>query len=84
LVKRGSQNLAIGNLALTFFTIKLVRTLNGIFLNSSNKCVAYFNVIANSQTNLFKRIELRRRAEDKILHEFYQVVRGATSELKDL
>jgi hypothetical protein len=55
LVKRGSQNLAIRNSALTPFIIKLVRTLDGISLNSNNKCVAYFNIIANSQTNLLWR-----------------------------
>jgi hypothetical protein len=48
-----------------------VRILDNISLNNSNKCVAYFNVIADPQTNLFKRIELRRRAKDKVLHEFY-------------
>jgi hypothetical protein len=61
-----------------------VRTLNGISLNNSNKCVAYFNIIANPQTDLPERIKLRRRAEDKILYKFYQVVRGTTSELEDL
>jgi hypothetical protein len=63
--------LAIKNPALTLFITKLVRTLDGIPLNSSNKCVTYFNVIANLQTDLFKRIEFRRRAKDKVLHKFY-------------
>jgi hypothetical protein len=71
LVKRGPQDLAIGNPALTLFTIKLVRTLDGISLNNSNKCVAYFNIIVNSQTDLPERIEFRRRAKDKILHKLY-------------
>jgi hypothetical protein len=66
------------------FATKLVRTLDGISLNNGNKCVAYFNVIADPQISLFERIELRRRAEDKVLHEFYQVMRETTSELKDL
>jgi hypothetical protein len=48
-----------------------VRTLDGIPFNSGNECVAYFNVIADPQTGLSKRIEFRRRAEDKVLHEFY-------------
>jgi hypothetical protein len=61
-----------------------VRILDGIPLNNNNKCVTYFNVIANLQTNLFKRIEFRRRAKNKILHKLYQVMRKATSELKDL
>jgi hypothetical protein len=56
---------------LTPFTIKLVRILDNISLNNGNKYVAYFNIIADSQTNLFKRIKFRRRAEDKVLHEFY-------------
>jgi hypothetical protein len=84
LVKRGPQDLAIGNPALTPFATKLVRTLDGIPLNSGDECVAYFNVIADPQTGSPERIELRRRAEDKVLHELYQVVRGATSELEDL
>jgi hypothetical protein len=71
LVKRGSQNLAIKNSALTPFAIKLVRTLDNIFFNNDNKCVTYFNVIANPQTNLFKKIEFRRRTKDKVLYEFY-------------
>jgi hypothetical protein len=72
LVKRGPQDLAIRNPALTLFIIKLVRTLDNISLNNNNnKYVAYFNIIANSQINLFKRIELRRRAENKILHKLY-------------
>jgi hypothetical protein len=61
-----------------------VRTLDGIPLNNNNKCVIYFNIIANPQTNLFERIEFRRRVKDKVLHEFYQIVRKATSELKNL
>jgi hypothetical protein len=48
-----------------------VRTLDGIPLNNGDKCVTYFNIIANSQTDLFKRIELRRRVKDKVLHELY-------------
>jgi hypothetical protein len=48
-----------------------VRTLDGISFNSNDKCVTYFNIIANPQTSLFKRIELRRRVEDKVLHELY-------------
>jgi hypothetical protein len=71
LVKRGPQNLAIGNPALISFAIKLVRILDGISLNSGNKCVAYFNIIADPQTGLSKRIKLYRRVEDKVLHEFY-------------
>jgi hypothetical protein len=47
LIKRGPQDLAIGNPALTPFTTKLVRTLDGILLNSGDECVAYFNVIAD-------------------------------------
>jgi hypothetical protein len=84
LVKRGPQDLAIGNPALTPFATKLVRTLDSIPLNSDDECVAYFNLIANPQTGSPERIELRRRAEDKVLHELYQVMRGATSELEDL
>jgi hypothetical protein len=84
LVKRRPQDLAIRNPALIFFIIKLVRTLNGISLNNSNKCVTYFNVIANPQTGLPKRIKLRRRAEDKVLHKLYQMIRETTNELKDL
>jgi hypothetical protein len=61
-----------------------VRTLDGISFNNNNKCVAYFNVIANPQTSLFKRIEFRRRAEDKVLYKLYQVVRETTNELEDL
>jgi hypothetical protein len=61
-----------------------VRILNDISFNSSNKCVAYFNIIANSQTDLSEKIEFRRRAEDKVLHKFYQIVREAISELKNL
>jgi hypothetical protein len=71
LVKRGPQNLAIGNSALIPFVIKLVRTLDNISLNNSNECVIYFNIIADLQIGLFKRIELRRRIKDKVLHEFY-------------
>jgi hypothetical protein len=71
LVKRGPQDLAIENPALTLFAIKLVRILDSISFNSSNECVAYFNIIADPQTSLFKRIELRRRAKDKVLHKFY-------------
>jgi hypothetical protein len=84
LIKRGSQNLAIKNPALIPFTIKLVRTLDNISFNSDNKCVTYFNIIANPQTSLFKRIKFRRRAKDKVLHKFYQIMREAISELKDL
>jgi hypothetical protein len=84
LIKRESQNLAIRNLTLTLFTIKLVRILNNISLNNDNECVTYFNIIANLQTNLFKRIKFRRRAEDKVLHEFYQIMRETISELKNL
>jgi hypothetical protein len=61
-----------------------VRTLDDISLNSDDKCVTYFNIIVNPQTSLSKRIEFRRRVEDKVLHEFYQVIRKAISELKDL
>jgi hypothetical protein len=61
-----------------------VRILDNIPLNSSDKCVVYFNIIADLQTGLFKRIELRCRVEDKVLHKFYQVMRGATSELENL
>jgi hypothetical protein len=61
-----------------------VRILDDIFLNNNNKCVAYFNIIVNPQTNLSKRIELRRRAKNKILYKLYQIVREAISELKDL
>jgi hypothetical protein len=84
LVKRRPQNLAIRNLALISFIIKLVRTLDGISLNNGNKCVTYFNIIADLQISLPERIKLRRRAEDKVLHKFYQVMREATSELEDL
>jgi hypothetical protein len=48
-----------------------VRTLDSISLNSNNKCVTYFNIIANSQIDLPERIEFRRRVKDKILHKFY-------------
>jgi hypothetical protein len=61
-----------------------VRTLNSIPFNSSNKCVIYFNIIADPQTSLFKRIEFRRRVKDKVLHEFYQIIRETTSELQNL
>jgi hypothetical protein len=61
-----------------------VRILNGILLNSNNKCVTYFNVIANLQINLSERIKLRRRVENKVLHKFYQVMRETISELKNL
>jgi hypothetical protein len=61
-----------------------VRTLDDISFNNNNKCVAYFNIIADSQTGLSERIEFRRRIKDKILYEFYQVIRGTISELKDL
>jgi hypothetical protein len=71
LVKRESQNLTIKNPALISFTTKLMRTLNGIPLNNNNKYVTYFNIIANLQTNLPKRIKFRRRVENKVLHEFY-------------
>jgi hypothetical protein len=84
LVKRKPQDLAIRNPALIFFVIKLVRILDGIPFNSGNKCVIYFNIIANSQTGLSERIEFRCRVKDKVLHKFYQVVQEATSELKDL
>jgi hypothetical protein len=84
LVKRGPQDLVIGNPALIPFAIKLVRTLDGIFFNSNDECVAYFNIIADLQTGLSERIELRRRAKDKVLHELYQVVRETISELEDL
>ena len=63
--------MAIKNFTLIPFTIKLVRTLDGISLNNDNKCVAYFNIIADLQTGLSERIEFRRRAEDKVLHKFY-------------
>ena len=84
MVKRESQDLAIGNPALTPFIIKFVRTLDNIPLNNSNKCVAYFNIIADPQIGLSKRIEFRRRAKDKVLYKFYQIMREATSELKNL
>jgi hypothetical protein len=84
LIKRRPQDLAIKNPTLTPFITKLVRTLDGISLNNNNKCVTYFNIIANSQTNLFKRIKFRRRAKNKVLHEFYQDIREMISELKDL
>jgi hypothetical protein len=71
LVKRGPQDLAIENPILILFIIKLVRILDGISFNNDNKCVAYFNIIADPQTSLSKRIKLRRRAEDKVLHKFY-------------
>jgi hypothetical protein len=61
-----------------------VRTLDSISLNNGNKCVTYFNIIANPQTGLPKRIKLRRRAKDKVLHKFYQVMRKATNELENL
>jgi hypothetical protein len=61
-----------------------VRTLDSISLNSNNKCVTYFNIIANSQIDLPERIEFRRRVKDKILHKFYQVMRETISELKNL
>jgi hypothetical protein len=48
-----------------------VRILDGIFFNSNDECVAYFNIIADPQISLPERIELRRRAKDKILHVFY-------------
>jgi hypothetical protein len=84
LVKRGPQNLTIKNPALISFITKLVRILDSIPLNNDNKCVTYFNVIANPQTDLSKKIKLCRRVKDKVLHEFYQVMRGAISELKNL
>jgi hypothetical protein len=71
LVRRGPQNLAISNPALTPFAIKLVRILDSIPFNSRNKCVIYFNLIANSQTGSFKRIKFRRRVKDKVLHKLY-------------
>jgi hypothetical protein len=71
LVKRKPQDLAIRNPMLTLFATKLVRTLDGISLNNGDKYVAYFNIIADLQTGLPERIELRRRAEDKVLREFY-------------
>jgi hypothetical protein len=64
LVRRGPQDLAIGNPALTPFATKLVRTLDGIPLNSGDECMTYFNLIADPQTGSPERIELRRRAED--------------------
>jgi hypothetical protein len=84
LVKREPQNLAIRNPTLIPFITKLVRTLDGISFNNNDKCVTYFNIIANPQTSLPKRIKFRRRAKDKILYKLYQIVRGATSELKNL
>jgi hypothetical protein len=61
-----------------------VRILNGISLNNDNKCVIYFNIIADPQTDLFERIKLRRRVKDKVLHKFYQIMRKAISELENL
>jgi hypothetical protein len=71
LVKRRPQDLAIGNFALISFITKLVRTLDSIPLNNDDKCVTYFNIIADPQTGLSKKIELCRRAEDKVLHKLY-------------
>jgi hypothetical protein len=71
LVRRGPQDLAIGNPALIFFIIKLVRILNSIPLNSDNKCVTYLNFIINSQIGSPERIKFRRRVKDKILRELY-------------
>jgi hypothetical protein len=71
LVKRGPQDLVIKNLTLISFTTKLVRTLDSISLNNNNKCVTYFNIIANLQTDSFKKIEFRRRAKDKVLYKLY-------------
>jgi hypothetical protein len=61
-----------------------VRTLDNIPLNNDNECVIYFNIIADLQTSLSKKIELYRRVKDKILHKFYQVMREAISELENL
>jgi hypothetical protein len=33
--------------------------------------MVYFNFIVNLQTVLSEKIEFRRRAEDKVLREFY-------------
>ena len=71
MIKRGPQDLAIRNPALTLFIIKLVRILNGISFNNGNKCVVYFNFIADLHISSFKRVEFRRRAEDKVLYKFY-------------
>jgi hypothetical protein len=71
LVKRRPQDLAINNSALTSFIIKLIRTLDGISLNSDKKCVIYLNFIIDLQIVSPERIELRRRAEDKVLRELY-------------
>jgi hypothetical protein len=84
LVRRGPQDLAINNLALTPFITKLVRTLDSISLNNNNECVTYFNFITNPQIASSEKIKFRRQAENKILRKFYQVMRGATSELEDL
>jgi hypothetical protein len=46
--------------------------------------VTYFNIIADPQTGSPKKIELRRQAKNKVLHELYQVIRRTISELKDL
>jgi hypothetical protein len=69
---------------LIFFTIKLVRILDSIPFNSNNKCVIYLNFITDLQIGSPERIEFRRRAEDKVLREFYQIMREAISELEDL
>jgi hypothetical protein len=61
-----------------------VRTLDDIPLNNGNKCVTYFNIIANPQINLFERIKFRRRIKDKVLHKLYQVIRETINELKNL
>jgi hypothetical protein len=71
LVRRGPQDLTISNSTLIPFIIKLVRTLDNIPLNNSNKCVTYFDLIADPQIGSPKKIELRRRAENKVLREFY-------------
>jgi hypothetical protein len=46
--------------------------------------VTYLNFIANPQTNSPERIKFRRRAKDKVLRKFYQIMREATNELKNL
>jgi hypothetical protein len=84
LVRRRPQDLAINNPALTFFIIKLVRTLDSIPLNNNNKCVTYLNFIINPQTSSPEKIKFRRRAKDKVLRELYQIMREIISELKNL
>ena len=64
-------NLTINNPTLAPFASKLIRTINKIPLTSSDKCITYFNSIANPKTTPPDKIKLRRKAEDKILRKLY-------------